>query len=53
MAQSLLLPAAIALVCALVVMFFAKPKQTVAWTRQANQEPGTEPGQEPAEVPIG
>jgi EmrB/QacA subfamily drug resistance transporter len=49
MAQSLLLPAAIALVCGVVVLFFAKPKQTVAWTRQANQEPG----QEPAEAPIG
>lgn len=31
MAQSLLLPAAVALLGAVVVLFFAKPKQTVAW----------------------
>ncbi|HEY9499750.1 MAG TPA: DHA2 family efflux MFS transporter permease subunit [Terrimesophilobacter sp.] len=31
MAQSLLLPAAIALLGAVIVLFFAKPKQTVAW----------------------
>lgn len=44
MAQSLLLPAAVAVVCAIVVAFFAKPKQTVAWQGQ--------PGQEPAEAPL-
>jgi len=31
MSQSLLLPAALALVCAVIVLFFAKPNQTVAW----------------------
>ncbi len=35
MAQSLLLPAAVALLCAVIVWLFAKPKQTVAWTAQA------------------
>ena len=38
MAQSLLLPAALAVVCAVVVLFFAKPKQTVAWGQRAAQE---------------
>ena len=38
MAQSLLLPAALAVVCAVVVLFFAKPKQTVAWGQQAAQQ---------------
>ena len=38
MAQSLLLPAALAVVCAVVVLFFAKPKQTVAWGQQADQQ---------------
>lgn len=57
MAQSLLLPAGVALVCAVIVAFFAKPQQTVAWTRYANQRPGgpsgEEPGQEHAEVTVG
>ncbi|GAA3728581.1 DHA2 family efflux MFS transporter permease subunit [Leifsonia bigeumensis] len=48
MAQSLLLPAAVALLCAVVVAFFAKPKQTVAWAQQG----GSAPGREPAEAPI-
>lgn len=55
MAQSLLLPAAVALLCAVIVAFFAKPRQTVSWTRYANQRaggsPADEPGQEPAELP--
>ena len=49
MAQSLLLPAAIALVGAVIVMFFAKPKQTVAWEQQMG---GYAPGAEPAEEAI-
>lgn len=53
MAQSLLLPAGIALVCAIIVAFFAKPRQTVAWTRYSNQRPGGPSGQEPAEVAAG
>jgi EmrB/QacA subfamily drug resistance transporter len=57
MAQSLLLPAAVAFLCAVLVLFFAKPKQTVAWTQQVGRKPGqhpeVEPGQEPAEVPLG
>jgi EmrB/QacA subfamily drug resistance transporter len=48
MGQSLLLPAAIALVCLIVVAFFAKPLQTVAWA----QHPGSRPGGEPAEAPV-
>ncbi|MCC6270451.1 MAG: DHA2 family efflux MFS transporter permease subunit [Microbacteriaceae bacterium] len=33
MAQSMLLPAAVALMGAVIVLFFAKPKQTVAWAQ--------------------
>lgn len=36
MAQALLLPAALALVCAVIVVFFAKPNQTVAWDAGAS-----------------
>lgn len=53
MAQSLLLPAGIALVCAVIVLFFAKPKQTVAWTDHSGAtNAAVAPGDEPAEVPI-
>ncbi|MCW5944946.1 MAG: MFS transporter, partial [Cryobacterium sp.] len=53
MAQSLLLPAGIALVCALIVLFFAKPKQTVAWTSQNGPAKSDfAPGEEPAEIPV-
>ncbi len=60
MAQSLLLPAAVALVCAVIVAFFARPQQTVAWTRSPHERAARgsgarshpEPGQEPAEVAI-
>lgn len=38
MAQSMLLPAAVALLGAVIVMFFATPKQTVAWI-----QPGSNP----------
>ncbi len=54
MAQSLLLPAAGALLCALMVLFFARPKQTVEWTSHtAMSATAVLPGDEPAEVPIG
>ncbi len=54
MAQSLLLPAALALVCAVIVLFFAKPKQTVEWTAQGGRPRGVvAPGDEPAEMPVG
>jgi EmrB/QacA subfamily drug resistance transporter len=53
MAQSLLLPAAVSLVCAAIVLFFAKPKQTVAWTDQRGKSNlAVEPGDEPAELPL-
>ncbi len=48
MAQSLLLPAAVAFLGAIIVLFFAKPNQTVAWSAQG----GDSPGQEPAEIPL-
>lgn len=38
MAQSILLPATVALAGAVIIMFFAKPKQTVAWQQQV--QPG-------------
>ncbi|MBX3116082.1 MAG: MFS transporter [Cryobacterium sp.] len=41
MAQSLLLPAAVILACAVMVLFFSRPKQTVAWV--AGSEPAEEP----------
>ncbi|MBB5633217.1 EmrB/QacA subfamily drug resistance transporter [Cryobacterium mesophilum] len=54
MAQSLLLPAGISLVCAVIVLFFAKPKQTVAWTdHSGGSRAVVAPGDEPAEAPIG
>lgn len=49
MAQSLLLPAAVALLGALIVLFFAKPQQTVAWAQQTD---GYKPGDEPAEEAV-
>ncbi|MEO7349883.1 MAG: MFS transporter [Terrimesophilobacter sp.] len=49
MAQAILLPAAVALVGAVIVMFFAKPKQTVAWEQQVG---GYAAGAEPAEEAI-
>lgn len=52
MGQSLLLPAAVALVCALIVVFFAKPKQTVAWTAHSATRETAAPGEEPAELPL-
>lgn len=45
MAQSVLLPAAVALAGAVIVMFFAKPKQTVAWEQQGGYAPGSEPAE--------
>ncbi|MBN9151986.1 MAG: MFS transporter [Salinibacterium sp.] len=48
MAQSLLLPAAVAFLGAIIVLFFAKPNQTVAWSAQG----GDSPGREPAEIPL-
>ena len=42
MSQSLLLPAAIALLGAIIVLFFAKPQQTVAWAAQGGKSPGNE-----------
>lgn len=54
MAQSLLLPAAVALLCGVIVLFFAKPKQTVAWTdHRGNSRGVVAPGDEPAEAPVG
>jgi EmrB/QacA subfamily drug resistance transporter len=39
MAQSLLLPAAVAVLGALVVLFFAKPQVRTGWTEQASETP--------------
>jgi hypothetical protein len=39
MSQTLLLPAAVAVLGAFVVIFFAKPKATHGWTEQAAQAP--------------
>ena len=45
MAQSMLLPASVVLVGAVIVAFFATPKQTVAWTQPGNTAPGDEPAE--------
>ncbi|MCC6376290.1 MAG: MFS transporter [Microbacteriaceae bacterium] len=45
MAQTLLLPAATVFLCAIIVLFFAKPKQTVAWVQQGQPAPGDEPAE--------
>jgi EmrB/QacA subfamily drug resistance transporter len=43
MAQSLLLPAAMAAVAAVIVVFFARPQQTVAWQHATASAPAAEP----------
>lgn len=45
MAQSMLLPAAVAFLAAVIVMFFAKPRQTVAWNQPGSPAPGDEPAE--------